>query len=152
MPAFVRQLQKLSARDRYERLLSFVAGETRVLFGMPPDEPVDEHRGLIEMGMDSLMTVMLQNELQNQLGVQLSATLVLDYPNLASLARFLDGKLFAAPPDLLQGQSATAMAAANGKDGKDDAEDLNAIAMRSDAEMDAALEAELSAIRKLGVQ
>jgi acyl transferase domain-containing protein/acyl carrier protein len=151
VPALVSQLQKLSSRDRYEQLLSFVTGETRLLFGMPPDEPVDEHRGLIEMGMDSLMTVMLQNELQSQLGVQLSATLVLDYPNLASLARFLDGKLFAAPADLL-GQSAAATAVANGRDGKDDDEDLNAIAMLSDAEMDAALEAELAAIRKLGVQ
>lgn len=152
VPALVSQLQKLSARDRYEQLLSFVTGETRVLFGMPPDEPVDEHRGLIEMGMDSLMTVMLQNELQNQLGVQLSATLVLDYPNLASLAKFLDGKLFAAPADSLQGHSAAATAAANGQNGKDDEKDLNAIAMLSDAEMDAALEAELAAIRKLGVQ
>jgi acyl transferase domain-containing protein len=144
----VSQLQKLSSRDRYEQLLSFVASETRSLFGMPEDEPLDENRGLVEMGMDSLMAVMLQNELQSQLGVQLSATVVLDYPNLASLAKFLDDKLFARSTDLLHGQSATATKAASDQDERD----LDSVTMLSDAEMDAALQAELVAIRKLGVQ
>jgi acyl carrier protein len=129
-------------------LLSLVAAETRSLFGMPPDEPLDETRGLVEMGMDSLMAVMLQNELQSQLRVQLPATLVLDYPNLASLARFLDDKLFGRATDSLQGQSVDAIQVANNQNDND----LDSIAGLSDAEMDAALQLELAAIRKLGVQ
>jgi acyl transferase domain-containing protein/acyl carrier protein len=148
VPAFISQLQNLTSRDRYEQLLSLVAGETRSLFGMPPDEPLDETRGLVEMGMDSLMAVMLQNELQSQLRVQLPATLVLDYPNLASLARFLDDKLFGRATDSLQGQSVDAIQVANNQNDND----LDSIAGLSDAEMDAALQLELAAIRKLGVQ
>jgi acyl carrier protein len=137
-------LRALSERDRSERLLTFISRETKEVFGMPQTEPLDEKRGLVEMGMDSLMAVILQNELQAAFGVQLSATLVLDYPSIASLARFLDEKLFvkssqraaAPPPEPLQPSQA----------------DLTSVAEMNDNETDAALAAELAMIQqKLGV-
>jgi acyl transferase domain-containing protein len=140
----VAELRGLEPRQRFERLLAFVSGETKALFGMPQEEPLDEERGLIDMGMDSLMTVMLQNELQGALGVELSSTLVLDYPNLTALARFLDGKLFGKETAGVAAMESSAEAVAD--------PDEAAIAAMSQAETDAALEAELEAIRRLGVE
>jgi acyl carrier protein len=140
----VAQIRGLEARERFERLLAFVSGETKSLFGMPQKEPLDEERGLIDMGMDSLMAVMLQNELQSALGVELSSTLVFDYPNLIALARFLDERLF--------GTETVGVTApeTNGELAADP--DAAAIAAMSEAETDAAIEAELAEIRRLGVE
>jgi hypothetical protein len=94
--------------------------------------------------MDSLMAVMLQNELQSALGVELSSTLVFDYPNLIALARFLDERLF--------GTETVGVTApeTNGELAADP--DAAAIAAMSEAETDAAIEAELAEIRRLGVE
>lgn len=137
----IDELRLLSSRDRFDRLLAFVSEEAKVLFGMAKSEPLDENRGLVEMGMNSLMAVMLENELEAALGVKLSATVMLDYPNLLSLARFLDEKLFGdiSTSPVIAKESATETLEAD-------------IAAMSDAEIDAALESELAAIRKLGVQ
>ncbi len=141
----VTELRALSERDRFERLLTFISRETKEVFGMPQSEPLDENRGLVEMGMDSLMAVILQNELQAAFGVQLSATLVLDYPSITSLARFLQEKLFV--------KSSPAPAAPPAESLKPSHADLVSVAEMNDSETDAALAAELVMIQqKLGVR
>jgi acyl transferase domain-containing protein len=142
----VRGLRGLSPRDRYERLLSFLINETRAIIGLAAEEAIDEERGLIEMGMDSLMTVMLQNGLQSALGIELSSTLVLDYPSLTALAHYLDKKVFGKAEEA----APSGPAAVNALD-QSDAE-AESIASMSSAEMDAALAEELAAVRRLGVQ
>jgi aryl carrier-like protein len=141
----VERLRVLSPPDRFDRLLTFICQETRALFGMDESEPLDENRGLVEMGMNSLMAVMLEHELEVALGVQLSATVMLDHPNLSAIARFLDGKLFpdqSAPPQPVMACTTEAL------DVQRDAIDIAAM---SDEEVDAAFENELAALRKLGV-
>jgi acyl carrier protein len=125
-----------------EQLQAFVGSEVKKVFGMSQDELVDESRGLADMGMDSLMSVNLQNRMQAYVGVPLPTTLVLDYPNISALARFLDSVLFGGAQELQQLPS---------MEPELDRE-IDAIAAMSDAEIDAALESELAAIRKLGVQ
>jgi acyl transferase domain-containing protein/acyl carrier protein len=135
----VEDLRALSPRDRFERLVARIGRETKSLFGLPPEEPFDENRGLAEMGMNSLMAVRLVNKLKIAFGVRLSATVALNYPSVTSLAQYLDEKLFGKtviPPAVGQPQGA---------------EDLVAVAAIGEADMGAALEAELAAIRKLGV-
>ncbi|HEX3942112.1 MAG TPA: SDR family NAD(P)-dependent oxidoreductase, partial [Acidobacteriaceae bacterium] len=136
------RLRGLAANDRLEQLQAFVGSEVKKVFGMSQDELVDESRGLADMGMDSLMSVNLQNRMQAYVGVPLPTTLVLDYPNISALARFLDSVLFGGAQELQQLPS---------MEPELDRE-IDAIAAMSDAEIDAALESELAAIRKLGVQ
>ncbi len=143
--AWLSELKRLAPKDRVERLLMLVSVEAKSVFGMPQDEPLDDQRGLADMGMDSLMTVTLQNRLQFLLGVTLSSTLVLDYPTLTALAAFLDEKLFGKADALPQAESLP-----DEEPGLDEAEMASIVGM-SDAEMDRALEVELAAIRKLGV-
>ena len=76
-----------------------MSSEVKAAFGVPQDEPVDENRGLADMGMDSLMSVNLQNKIQVRVGLPLPTTLVLDYPNISALARFLDAALFGGARD-----------------------------------------------------
>jgi hypothetical protein len=97
------------------------------------------------MGMDSLMTVTLQNRLQFLLGVTLSSTLVLDYPTLTALTAFLDERLFGKVHDVLQENNLQT------EEPGFDEEEISSIVGMSAAEMDQALEVELAAIRKLGV-
>jgi len=55
--------------------------------------PVDNdsiHQGFFSFGMDSLDLVRIRNRIGGILGVELSSTLLLDYPNVGELADFLD--------------------------------------------------------------
>ena len=108
----------------------------RQVFGMTAQDPLEEDRGLFQMGMDSLMSVRLKRRLEAGTGLRLSGTLTLTYPTISALARYLDEKLFPMPvnekmesPSLDQG-----------------------VDKMSDSEIDAAIAAELAAIQqKLGV-
>ena len=51
------------------------------------------HQGFMDMGMDSLMSVELRNQLQLNLGIPLSATLMFKYPNVGDLAAYLAQEL-----------------------------------------------------------
>jgi myxalamid-type polyketide synthase MxaB len=50
-------------------------------------------KGLVEMGIDSLMAVDLKNRLQNNLEKTLPATLIFDYPTIESLIRYIGQKV-----------------------------------------------------------
>ncbi|MEI6778929.1 MAG: SDR family NAD(P)-dependent oxidoreductase, partial [Chloroflexales bacterium] len=51
------------------------------------------HQGFMDMGMDSLMSIELRNQLQRDLGIPLSATLMFKYPNVGDLATYLAQEL-----------------------------------------------------------
>ena len=54
---------------------------------------MDVHMPLTEYGLDSLAGMVLAGDLEEWLGVQLSPTLLWDYPVIASLAQHLAGTL-----------------------------------------------------------
>lgn len=140
--SMINKLRLLSPRDRFDSLLAFVGEQVRVLFGMTESESLDESRGLVEMGMNSLMAVMLETELETALNVKLSATVMLDYPNLLSLSRFLDEKLFGDKP------TAPPAGKLNATETQEQPSDVADIAAMNQTELDAALAAELAAIRQ----
>jgi hypothetical protein len=51
----------------------------------------------MKVGLDSLSTVSMCHELQKQFSVQLPATLVMDYPTLASLVKAIQPQEAPAP-------------------------------------------------------
>jgi hypothetical protein len=52
-------------------------------------------RPLAELGMDSLAAIEFRTRLSQAVGEDLPATLLFNYPALAPLARYLEGRFFA---------------------------------------------------------
>jgi acyl carrier protein len=143
---WLAELRGAPASDRFDRLLAFVSGQAKVVFGVAPGEPLDAHRGLFEMGMNSLMSVQLKRRLEAGLGLKLPGTLTLNYPNVTALASFLQAKLFA------ETQAMPSAAAPPNQEFHPAVADLASVAGMSESETDAALAAELAVIQqKLGV-
>jgi acyl transferase domain-containing protein len=142
--AWLEGLTNRSQQERRIRLLDFVAAEARQVFGMMPNDPLDETRGLFQLGMDSLMSVKLKRRLEAGTGLKLSGTVTLTYPTITALAAYLDEKLFPATPV----PSSSVPPLPRGQDERYSA----SLAGMSESETNAAIAAELAAIQqKLGV-
>jgi acyl transferase domain-containing protein/acyl carrier protein len=145
----LEEISVASEHNRFDLLLKFVSREAKVVFGISPEDILDETRGLFQMGMNSLMSVDLKKRLEAGLGVKLPGTLTLSYPTITALAGYLEERLFP------RGQEASASLdsqAGSGHDSKKSPdEELVFIASMDDSETDAAIAAELAAIQqKLG--
>ena len=49
------------------------------------------------MGLDSIMVIDLRTRLAHALGIDLPATVAIDYPNVPAMARFITGLVFGLP-------------------------------------------------------
>jgi acyl transferase domain-containing protein/acyl carrier protein len=145
--AWLDDLRDLPAQERRYRLMDFVREAVRQVFGMMPQDFLDEDRGLFQMGMDSLMAVELQNSLAGSLDMQLPPTLVLTYPTISALSRYLEEKLLTARVRS-NGEPVTPVKPEKNKFFPGD----QTVDQMNDSEIDAAIAAELAAIQqKLGV-
>jgi acyl carrier protein len=59
------------------------------LLGLPAGTRLEPKRALRDLGLDSLLSVSLRNELAATLGLDLPSTLLFDYPTLETLSVFL---------------------------------------------------------------
>ena len=82
------------ARERRKLLEAHVREQVGKVLGLDPAFSLDPHRGLRDLGIDSLMSIELKNRLQVGLGRRLPGTLVFDYPTVASLVDFLAREVF----------------------------------------------------------
>jgi NADPH:quinone reductase-like Zn-dependent oxidoreductase/NADP-dependent 3-hydroxy acid dehydrogenase YdfG/acyl carrier protein len=75
------------------RRLGLVAGHVRrqalAVLGLPASHALDEHQGLRDVGLDSLMAVELRNRLQADTRCALPTTLAFDCPTVDAIAKFL---------------------------------------------------------------
>src|SRR5690606_11587570 len=81
--ALARELR--SAPDPRARLTELVHGVVGVVLGLPAGKRLDARQGFFDAGLDSLMAVDVRNRLQDALGVELSATVAFDHPNVDQL-------------------------------------------------------------------
>ncbi len=138
IPAWLDELGELPVRERKLRLLDFVGEEVRKVFGMAPEDPLDESRGLFQAGMNSLMSVSLKRALEARTGLRLPGTLTFTYPTIEAIAVFLEETLF--PSSVAENEEEMPSE-------KQD-EFSTSVAEMNESETNAAIAAELAAIQQ----
>ncbi|MEM9217717.1 MAG: SDR family NAD(P)-dependent oxidoreductase, partial [Cyanobacteria bacterium P01_F01_bin.150] len=84
-----RQLEAVPMEQRRALLMDQVRLQVAQILGITDSTTLDDHTGLFDMGIDSLMILELNNRLQACLGCQLSATDLFDYNTLDDLVNYL---------------------------------------------------------------
>jgi acyl transferase domain-containing protein/acyl carrier protein len=135
--AWVDSLRSISTAEQCEHLLDLVGAEARGVFGMRPEDPLQEDRGLFAMGMDSLMAVRLKRRLEERTGLRLPGTVTLTYPTLVALAGYLQNRLFGEDSGIAPSAARTASNP-----------DVTKLAAMDDDETRAAIEEELAAVQQ----
>jgi acyl carrier protein/NADP-dependent 3-hydroxy acid dehydrogenase YdfG len=88
-PQLLHQLKRAAPGESRNLLVAHIRSEVAQVLGMDPDRPIDVHRGLFELGMDSLMSIELKGRLEASVGQSLPSTLVFNYPTVNALAAYL---------------------------------------------------------------
>lgn len=86
--ALADAVRSASPEDRSSALLAYLRHVIAGALGMSPAE-LDERQNLYQVGMDSLMTVMVIRTISTELGYELLPTVVRDNPTLQALAEHL---------------------------------------------------------------
>jgi acyl carrier protein len=96
-PAEASLLQRLSPLPHAERLAPLaetVEAMVAKAIGIDAKQRIDWQRGFMDLGLDSMLSVQLRNELQAATGARLPYGITFNYPNIASLSEFLLTTLF----------------------------------------------------------
>jgi acyl transferase domain-containing protein/NADPH:quinone reductase-like Zn-dependent oxidoreductase/SAM-dependent methyltransferase/acyl carrier protein len=77
------------AAERAALLQAALARRILATLGLPPETPLPPDQALRDLGLDSLLSISLRNELTATLALDLPSTLLFDQPTLAALAAHL---------------------------------------------------------------
>ncbi|PSB34990.1 type I polyketide synthase [Chlorogloea sp. CCALA 695] len=91
--SFLRQLENANKTTRHELIIEYVRSLVAKILGLNSPHSLDAHQGFADLGIDSLTSVELRNQLQSSLGCTLPSTLAFDYPTVAKLTDYLTEKL-----------------------------------------------------------
>jgi acyl transferase domain-containing protein/acyl-CoA synthetase (AMP-forming)/AMP-acid ligase II/acyl carrier protein len=89
----IEQLENANSNTRHELIIDCVRSLVAKILGLNSPHSLDLHQGFTDLGIDSLTSVELRNQLQNSLGCTLPSTLAFDYPTVAKLGDYLATKL-----------------------------------------------------------
>lgn len=84
-----QQLRELRTGKERRQLLSRAIRDEMSAVMKLPAEAFGERIGFFDLGMDSLMAVAFRNRMEERLGCQLPATVVMDHPNVEAVAAFV---------------------------------------------------------------
>ncbi|HEY2334048.1 MAG TPA: SDR family NAD(P)-dependent oxidoreductase, partial [Solirubrobacterales bacterium] len=87
--SLAKKLAAMPEADREAETLGLVRGETAAVLGHGSSSAVEPDKAFQELGFDSLAAVELRNRLNASTGLQLSPTVVFDYPSPRALAAHL---------------------------------------------------------------
>lgn len=89
----LRQLEKTDKTTRHELIIDYVRSLVAKILGLNSPNSPDVHQGFTDLGIDSLTSVELRNQLQSNLNCTLPSTLAFDYPTIPKLGDYLATKL-----------------------------------------------------------
>lgn len=89
--------ENISNEDIYEKVPGEVTEIIAAELKMPADS-LDARRPLMELGLDSVMTLVIRRQLETRFGLRLPATLLWKYPTMTALSAYLCEQLVARKP------------------------------------------------------
>ena len=95
---FRENLRKCRPERRRDMLVEHIGAVTAWVMGLPQTESLDPSTGFIQLGMNSLTSVLLQRTLSQTFGETLPSSLVFDYPTVEAVADYLATLL----PEMIQ--------------------------------------------------
>ncbi|MFF9772039.1 SDR family NAD(P)-dependent oxidoreductase, partial [Streptomyces sp. NPDC014636] len=110
--ALVRKLTGLPEAEQRRVVLELVRAHVAAVLGYAGADAIAPGRAFTEIGFDSLTAVNLRNRLTEATDMQLSATLVFDYPTPAALADHLLTELLGSPDEEVAPAPSAVVAAA----------------------------------------
>ena len=84
-----RRLDAARPQDRWDVLVEHVRAQVAGVLRLEPGRTIELHRGLFDLGLDSLMSVELKSRLEASVGHTLPSTLTFNYPNVGALTDYL---------------------------------------------------------------
>lgn len=114
--ATLQALRATAASERPARLTRYVQECLAGIMGLDTPQAIHPDARLFDLGLDSIMALLLQESLELELGVSLSATLAFNHPTVNAIVGFLLAEVLsfadaAAPVDALAGEPPQATAA-----------------------------------------
>ena len=88
-PQLLYQLKRAQPGESRNLLVAHIRAEVAQVLGVDSPQAIDVHRGLFELGLDSLMSIELKGRLETSVGQSLPSTLVFNYPTVSDLAGYL---------------------------------------------------------------
>jgi len=85
---FIDRLRRASPSERQSLLLQFLREQFSPPLGLEPSQ-IGIKDNLLELGVDSLKAVEFKSLLESKLSLELSSSLLFDYPSLDALSEFL---------------------------------------------------------------
>jgi acyl transferase domain-containing protein/SAM-dependent methyltransferase/acyl carrier protein len=83
------QLDAVPTDERRDYLVAHVQTQLARVLGLDSPQAIEVQQGFFDLGMDSLTSVELRNQLQESLGSSLPATLLFKYPTIEKLVDYL---------------------------------------------------------------
>ncbi|NEO73006.1 SDR family NAD(P)-dependent oxidoreductase, partial [Moorena sp. SIO3H5] len=86
---FIKKLKAAPLVECEEILRDYLQSQVAKVLGLSSSQLLETNLGFMEMGMDSLMAVELNNQLQDQLEITLPPTVVFEYPTIEKLSNYI---------------------------------------------------------------
>ena len=85
----LQKLKEAPTNDRLDLLKAHIREQVTKVLGLDQSYPLESDQRLFDAGVNSLSAVELVNDLQNNLGHPLPATLIFEYPTIEDLSEYL---------------------------------------------------------------
>ncbi|MEU3459403.1 type I polyketide synthase [Streptomyces sp. NPDC006733] len=128
-----RKLAALAPEEQRAELVTLLMETAAVVLGYPSAEDIDADMSFQEIGFDSLSGVEFRNQVKQDTGVQVPATVIYNYPTPAALAERVRELLFPEPEPTADATAGLVDDATEGPDEIDDL-DIEALVQRANAE------------------
>jgi amino acid adenylation domain-containing protein len=117
--SLAKTLSRLTPEACAEQLRGHVCKCVSLILGVAMDVLEDDHEetGFFKLGMDSLTSIELRNELQASLSLPLPVTIAFDYPTVGAMTRFLADEISAQAPPIATDKQKAEIERANADDG-----------------------------------